>query len=322
MNLLLVEQYGKLEEFSHLKIFKSLGFKADSFNTRKFFELLSFRILKKTNKKLWRMLIEYEFNQYVKYKHIDIVIFYNIAHINISILERLKRNAVKIYCYHGDDLYNPNLGDYNLDEKINLIDHHISYRKNLANYYDLLTKNKISFINLYPKVIAKQKHVNPRYDISFIGSFSKKRERYLNYMTNCENSVIAGWGWHHKNCNANTIKPHLTIKQMNTIINSSKVSLNFMTEENRDEINFRNFEIPSQFCCQLSERTETLSQVFKEGESIEMFSCLEEMNSKLDFLLRNDKHRNKIIKKSFELINKSKFSEEFQIKTIAKTFSQ
>ena len=83
---------------------------------------------------------------------------------------------------------------------------------------------------------------------------------------------------------------------MSLVLNASKISLNFLTSEQRDRVNVRNLEIPACGGFQLCERTDELHNWFREGREVACFDCVDEMQDKVDYFLRHESEREAVAK--------------------------
>ena len=77
-------------------------------------------------------------------------------------------------------------------------------------------------------------------------------------------------------------------------ISGAKIALCFLSRINRDTYTRRTFQIPAMGTFQLSEYSDDLASLFREGEEIEFFRSPEELVDKAGFYLRNDAARNRI----------------------------
>lgn len=315
MKILIIEQISN-SEFYPKYFFEKQNHKVHLCNILKFYTSKHLLFLKKYKQKIWQGLVsKYIFNFVVEFNP-DVVFFYNIDYINITTLLELKNRYpnLKYICWHGDDLLNPR---FNIDTqklKIPLIDVHFTPRNHLAEDYLSNKANEVISVNWFPKQIRISES-EKIYNLNFIGSIDNKRERYLSNLK-YDKFIVGGYGWNHKNIHANKIYKHVPLSFMNEIIASSKISLNFLTESNRDTTNFRNFEIPSQFSMQITERSEEICDIFKENIGVVCFDNEEELNDKITFYLKHDTIRNKIIITSHNIIKDYKYSLDFQLNKV------
>ena len=106
--------------------------------------------------------------------------------------------------------------------------------------------------------------------------------------------------------------------QMHENFSTHKFNINILTKENRDTSNLRNFEIPSSFGFQLSERSSKIQELFDEDKEIVLFETIEELNDKINFYSRNESARKAIIFSAYKRLVKSDYSLQGRLKTILK----
>ena len=108
----------------------------------------------------------------------------------------------------------------------------------------------------------------------------------------------------------------LSESEMNKIFGISKISVNILTDENRDLINFRNYEIPSQYGFQISEKSSRILEIFEENINIICFETGEELDDKYKFYLNNDSERKKILECSYRFVSDNRFDVKNQLKKV------
>ena len=92
----------------------------------------------------------------------------------------------------------------------------------------------------------------------------------------------------------------LNSRELPILIANSLINLCFMNKSNNDQVTDRPFIVTAAGGFLLSERTEELSNYYKEGVEAEFFSSKDEMNEKIDYYLSNDYLRKKIALKGQE----------------------
>jgi spore maturation protein CgeB len=80
----------------------------------------------------------------------------------------------------------------------------------------------------------------------------------------------------------------------NKALCGAKIALAFLSKLNRDTYTRRSFEIPASGTMMLSEYTDDLATLFKEGEEAEFFRSPEELVEKVRYYLANDDARRRI----------------------------
>lgn len=160
-----------------------------------------------------------------------------------------------------------------------------------------------------PEIHRPLKEVDsPEYyfsDVSFIGTWSKKKENFLHYIIqNIPNLNLKIWGGGWKNSESKLLKSFI---QGTTIsgdlyalaINNSKINLGILSEQVRgassgDLITARTFHIPGAGGFLLHERTEESILYFVENVEAAFFSGLEDLVDKVNYFLKYEDERIKI----------------------------
>jgi len=84
------------------------------------------------------------------------------------------------------------------------------------------------------------------------------------------------------------------LEDMSRSFNASRICLNILTLENRDQTNVRNFEIPACGAFQLTERTEGLQELFQENKEIVCYASNDELLDKCRYYNSHDSERQNI----------------------------
>jgi spore maturation protein CgeB len=258
----------------------------------------------------------------------DIFLVFRGDHIYPETISYAKNKIANVVLWSTDHIYNKNNSNNNTINSAKLYNCILSPRKHLFEEYKKQGISTLEYVEWYyrPGMIL-DKIDNYKYEynnnVSFIGSWSKRREEFINSLDTFK-SHVCGWGW-GKNITSNfsntIFNNQVDMKTMNLIFQKSKININLLTIENFDQTNFRNFEIPAMRSFQISERTEMIQSLFEEDKEIVLFSSIDELKSKTDFYLKNDTIREKIAHKGFERLLKSDYSIDNRVKQFLKLFS-
>jgi spore maturation protein CgeB len=90
--------------------------------------------------------------------------------------------------------------------------------------------------------------------------------------------------------------------EYNLALCGAKVALVFLSKLNRDTYTRRTFEIPGSGTAMLSEYTDDLAELFKEGSEIEFFRNPEQMLQKISSYLGDEKRRHSIAKSGHDRV--------------------
>jgi hypothetical protein len=321
MRILLIEQIEDKLFYPSI-FFRKFGHDVYEFDITEYYSSFLCKGLKKIHSQSWQSWISHQLFIKVKQIRPDVILFYNLEYLDNSTINEVKNlfPNVKLVCWHGDDLLNPRFQNFNQELKIPLIDIHVTPRFHLANEYLNLGAKEVLKVSWHYKEM-KTLQSSKYYDLNFIGSVDAKRKFYIEKVVN-NSFIIGGYGWKKVDLNSLKTLSHLSLKQMNVIISASKLSLNFLTEANRDKTNFRNFEIPSQLSLQITERSEEICDIFGENIGVVCFETPEEMNDKINYYLMHENERNKILIKSHKIVNDYKYSIDCQLSVILNRLMQ
>ncbi|MFX1388584.1 MAG: glycosyltransferase [Promethearchaeota archaeon] len=134
--------------------------------------------------------------------------------------------------------------------------------------------------------------VKKEIDVIFVGTFSEKRERYINFLKkNKINVVCYGNGWNNK---------PIYLKDLVNKYRIAKVILNF----NQEKVGFsvRVFQVIGTGSFLLSEYCKDLEKIFKKKIHLDWFSNEEECLKLVKYYLKNEEIREKIALQGYELI--------------------
>lgn len=142
-------------------------------------------------------------------------------------------------------------------------------------------------------------------DVSFIGTYSPKKEQMLNYIKTQLpgiNMFIWGAGWHQSTTASlkTSIKGRPITGDLYVMgIAASKINLGILSEEvggasSGDKITSRTFHIPASGGFMIHEKTEESVLYFKENEETVFYSDKDDLVDKIRFYLKNEAERERI----------------------------
>ena len=240
----------------------------------------------------------------------DLIIVVKGLHVLPESLKKIKKNGIPVVNWHGDEFFNPIYIMPYSRESFVLYDIHFSQRSHLFEEYRKQGGGNIEYLEhcVDPTVFYPINSISGNHpcDVSFIGSWSKKREHLLKklYMFNVH---IYGSSWHRaaifrRAPNILFMNKGVYLEDFSRVVSMSKICLNILTEENRDQTNLRNFEIPACRGFQLCERSTKLTEIFKEGEEIALYEGEQELIEKIHYYLSHEFERIKIAENGFKAV--------------------
>jgi hypothetical protein len=239
---------------------------------------------------------------YLKDKNIeDEIIIYNpFEKENFVIVMKREIPKLRIYMYCSDDEWRC-----------------FNYDRYLALYVDFFSITAKKHLPLYEKwgfenVIGTNWACNPnkfypldvvkKYDVTFIGAPYGKRIDYVREaIRNNINIKVFGKGWNK----FKDIKPYwggfVSSKEMNIIINESKINLNFMwSSKGGYQVKGRNFELSGCNVFQLCNYGDELLDYFTPQETIDTFNNKKNFIDKINYYLENEEIRENIAQNSYK----------------------
>lgn len=181
------------------------------------------------------------------------------------------KKSIMVLNWNPDDFFNKKNTSKHLTNSLNLFDYVFSARQHLFEEYKSAgIKNPIYLEWYYIPWLHKmpEKVDLPENKITFIGTFSKRRENLINSIDSSFPIDIWGSGWRFSNVK---FKKHISLKEkvlsqseFPDIISRSLINLNILTLENRDLTNLKLFEITASYGLLLTEFNEVTAQILKE----------------------------------------------------------
>lgn len=142
-------------------------------------------------------------------------------------------------------------------------------------------------------------------DVSFIGTYSLKKEGILNDL--CKRMLgidLKIWGGYWESSTKGVLLQSVQGKAVfgdlyAMAVSSSKINLGLLSEGTLgstmgDQVTARTFQIPACGGFMLHERTDEFELLFKVGVEAEAFSTIDELVSKIDYYLHNEAVRRRI----------------------------
>jgi spore maturation protein CgeB len=311
--------------------FSKLGHNVDYFDWRtstSFYKDYFSIALEKIFFKFFINKINKKLLEFIKFNHYDLILVFMGKHIFPETLNILKKHCRCLASFNNDYFSNTFSSSNYVLQSIPIYDLHFTPRYHLIDeYIKCGAKNVYKIDWFYYSNFFRNYNLDLKfkylYNLGFIGSWSKKRESYIKAIFG-ESDYVNGWGWKKKYSNNHdfTIGNIVPFTKMNNLFFHTKINLNFLTDENKDTSNSRNFEIPSSLGFQLSERSKVIENLFKEDLEIVLFSSEEELKSKILFYVKNDNLRQKISIAGWRRLLDSNYSLESRLKYIIKKCKQ
>jgi spore maturation protein CgeB len=252
----------------------------------------------------------------------DIVFFLKSENITCSTIKEIKRqrSKCKLINFYPDNPFVFWNGNSNQEilKSLPLYDHFLIWSKSLIPVLQMAGSRNVSYFPLaYDDEIFNQKVVisdadQQRYksDVCFVGTWDAEREWWLHQLCKSRPAInLAIWGnrWNECLSKNSILKKHLRgpaiyMNEMIKVFRCSRIVLNFIRKQNAAAHNMRVFEVMASKAFLLTQRTDELSQPpFAEQENIATFDSIEDLSKKIDFYLKENSLRKKIVESSFQL---------------------
>ncbi|HAR62483.1 MAG: hypothetical protein DKM50_02750 [Candidatus Margulisiibacteriota bacterium] len=143
---------------------------------------------------------------------------------------------------------------------------------------------------LFDSVTVKGK----KYDVTFAGSWNKKREKLLNELVEIYPDIgLHIWGpdWNHcsyKNLMKFYHPEAVYAEKMVMIFKESKILINIFDEHTIKATNYRTYEALGSKSLLINEANSELNNLFKIGEHLDVFSNARELKEKIKYYLNNE----------------------------------
>lgn len=269
---------------------------------RAFDKLFKKRVAKKIN---------HGFVEYVGSKSYDSILVITGWFIHPETLKFARKHSKSLVNWSIDEFYNNVFNKITNHETYLLYDCIFSQRKHLFEQYYSKGIKRLEHLPFYyydghyplkTNDAEKEKYGS---EVAFLGTWSKNREKTLAVLAEYNFKV---WGSHwHKSSKAfkkaNTITNECAwLEDMSKVINSTKIIVDVLTEEQNDQMNLKNYQVPACGGFLLTTRTDELLENFKEGHDIACYGSPQELLEKCDYYLSREAERIKIARNLCEKV--------------------
>lgn len=235
----------------------------------------------------------------------DLIIICKGYHLNIKVLSDLKLLGARVINWNPDDFFNMKNSCSELIDAIKIYDVIVSPRPHLFDKYRAYGAKELIYLDWYfvPNLHHPHEDTKIEYLISFVGSWSPFRERFIDEINARVNVWGAGW---EKSAfkfrkNNNVSRVILSQVEMSKVFASSKLNLNLLTKENSDVSNLRFFEVPASGGLLLTERNAHASRHLEDQKDCLMFQSPADIN----FILSKNLNFDSIAKSGHKKISKN-----------------
>lgn len=245
----------------------------------------------------------------------EIILICKGLNLKKSTLKIINNKEIYLINWNPDDFFNKKNSNAELINSMSEYDLIISSRPHLFNEYKNFGVKELLFIDWYfVPDLHKKRNKEKKYYVSFVGSWSFEREKYINSLPHRVSIWGGGWEKSSKEFKySNDLKfKILSQEEMSIVFEESTYNLNFITQENRDLSNLRFFEVPASGGLLVTERNESAKSYFVDGQECIMFSSIDELVYRID----NEKNLETICDSGYKKIHDSKNSFECRVNEI------
>ncbi len=233
----------------------------------------------------------------------DVLMICGGLHIWPETVKEARKYCRWVINWNWDEFFNPVYSSPYIESAFREYGLILTPRKHLITEYYKRGAQEVKHIDFcfdsaihYPVTISAQEKKLFGSQVVFVGSWSRRREAVISKL---KNYIIKIWGasWKHVKrsfrniANIDIMGRTAECEDMSRVFNASKICLNILTLENRDQTNVRNYEILACGAFQLCERTEALLELFKEGKEVACYSSNKELIEKINYYLNHENER-------------------------------
>jgi spore maturation protein CgeB len=166
---------------------------------------------------------------------------------------------------------------------------------------------------------AESKLGSTSFEISFVGTYDRSRDKFL---TALDWNELYVWGdrWKrfsgYRKHKSHIVPNAVYFPDFADILSHSKITLGLLREEAQDRHTQRTFEIPACGALQIAPRNEEILSFFKENEEIVCFETTDELKEKVSFYLKNESERTRIAQNGYQRVLKSGHTYKDRVKTM------
>lgn len=240
------------------------------------------------------------------------------TYIYKNTLQELKSTNKNLVIVHHctDDVEFSKHNFKNYLESLDLYDAHFTCNKFNIDYLNKISNSNFFYNELgYDHNTFQPKNNDKKYDLFFIGHHEPEYEKYITQIIDKDiRFYLGGPGWYKSNLPKSTISFNNYDEVLyHKIINQSLVGLGLYSKWNRNHSSSRIFEIPASRVALVVKRNSFIEKLYIDGEEAIFFDTEQELNDKIDFLLKNPKKLNDISENGYKKCIANKCSWEDRV---------
>ena len=252
----------------------------------------------------------------------DIIWFYNPTHVTPSAIQSLRAALPRAVLaqYSNDNPFGAKASKILwrfVKRSIPLVDQHFVYRPSNIEEFRLAGARRVDLLRSYYLPDTDRAITlgpgDERFpcDVVFAGHYEEDgRLETLDALARSSYRVnVFGGGWSQADLKRHALQRQGSASPVvggdyRKAISGAKIALCFLSKINADSYTRRNFEIPAIGTFMLSEYSEDLAGLFKEGQDCAFFRCRAELLDKVAYYLKNVGERQRIARSGHTRVQK------------------
>lgn len=322
--------HSELHEDAVYQAFKKLGYEVLKFGWHDYFKPNK-GVIDRLSKKIQNRFVtgpivqrlNHDFLTVAKQFSPDLIFIYRGTHLTLSTLKKIKQQLADVVLigYNNDDPFakgHPYSLWRHFFKAVPVYDLMLAYRHhNLGDFLRAGAKRVELLRSWYfpernhPVTLSPEDKREYECDVVFIGHYeADDRKQYLEELVRRGFRVRLfgpGYDWDPVLKNSPELQSHIPVRlvwgeEYNKALCGAKVALCFLSKLNRDTYTRRCFEIPATGTLMLSEYTDDLASLYKEGEEVDFFRSGEELIEKLNLYLGDENLRQAVAASGYQRV--------------------
>lgn len=336
MNILIsgAETHGGLAT-SYVRAFQQLGHEVTQFDDQGRYENHYGPINNRyTHRFLWRLFarpLQSEFMDVVDEEDPDLLLIFKGWFFKPETIKEIQRRHpdTPIFCYNQENPFRDEFAYSNqwIVGSIPLYDAYFTWGEFLVEHLKEAGANRVTHVPFahdpglhYPVEVTGEDQERFGSDIAFIGTWSEKREEYINALLDNDIQV---WGnmWRRADADVQGVCTHEAVygEDFSKVCNSSKVVVDILREQMVPSHSMKCFEIPACGAFFTCNPGHELDQFYDIGEEIVTFETPEDLGGQVEYYLNHDNERARIAERGQERVQEHTY--ERRAKTILDVYT-
>lgn len=270
-----------------------------------------------THRFLWRLFarpLQRELIETVDRQNPDLILILKGWFFKPETIRTLKKNhpETPIFCFNQENPFRKEFAYSNqwIVKSIPHYDAYFTWGEFLIEELEEAGANRVTHVPFahdpalhYPVNVTEEEHEQFGSDITFIGTWSRKREKFIRSLLDYDIQV---WGnmWNRADADVRKVCTHEAVygEGFSKVCNSSKVVVDILREQMVPSHSMKCFEIPACGAFFTCNPGHELDQFYDIGEEIVTFETPEDLRSRVEHYLNHDNDRARIADRGKERV--------------------